>query len=85
MIPSTWDGRAWQHIDDLSHQAGVAAEKWPRSSGAAQQAQPTPQPRSQDKVRGLHPDVKVSVARDRIVKLEAALAAVGEDDETAPK
>ena len=29
--------------------------------------------------------VKVSVARDRIAKLEAAIAAVGDEDETAPK
>ena len=40
---------------------------------------------AQPKVRSLHPDVKVSVARDRITKLEAAIAAVGEEDETAPK
>ena len=83
-------GRAWQHSDDLSHQAWLKvlqgkrppAEKWPQPS---KQGQPTLQPRIQDKVRGLHPDVKVSVARDRISKLETALAAVGEDDETAPK
>ena len=84
-------GRAWQHSDDLFHQAWLKvlqgkrppAEKWPRQSGAPKPGQPPVQP--QPKIRGLHPDVKVSVARDRIAKLEAAIAAVGDEDETAPK
>ena len=84
-------GRAWQHSDDLSHQAWLKvlqgkrppAEKWPRQSGAPKPGQPPVQP--QPKIRGLHPDVKVSMARDRIAKLEAAIAAVGDEDETAPK
>ena len=59
------------------------AEKWPRQQGAPKQGHPLVKP--QPKVRGLHPDVNVSVARDRIAKLEAAIAAVGEEDETAPK
>ena len=75
----------------ISHQAWLKvlqgkrppAEKWPRQSGAPKPGQPPVQP--QPKIRGLHPDVKVSVARDRIAKLEAAIAAVGDEDETAPK
>ena len=71
----------------ISHQAWLkcckgkrpAAEKWPRQSGAPKQGQPQVQP--QPKGRGLHRDVKVSVARDRIAKLEAAITAVGEEDE----
>ena len=35
-------------------------------------------------IRAPHPDEKVAVAQERVSKLEAALRAVGDDDDTAP-
>ena len=72
-------GRAWQHSDDLSHQVWLKvlqgkrppAEKWPRQSGA-------PKPVSH---QSNHSPRFATFTR----MLEAVIAAVGDEDETAPK
>ena len=54
----------------------AATQKW-----TVLTAQPPQAPKTG--VRAAHPDEKVSVAQERVSKLEAALRAVGDDDETA--
>ena len=75
-------GRAWQHSDGISHQSWLKvlqgkrppAEKWLRSSEAGSAT-------STRSGQG----AGSPVACDRIAKLEAALAVVGEEDDTAPQ
>ena len=51
---------------------------------AAFQCSPGAATGTEDRDPGAAPDEKVAVAQERVSKLEAALRAVGDDDDTAP-
>ena len=67
----------WPHATQSSTQQ---QGRWRQPHRNGRQVQPPPK----TGVRAPHPDEKVSVAQERVSKLEAALRAVGDDDETAP-
>ena len=76
--------RSWIHALVVPRPPSV---RWPHATQSSTQQQGRwrqPHPPPKTGVRAPHPDEKVSVAQERVSKLEAALRAVGDDDETAP-